>query len=263
MGKIANTFLGYNHSEWVASYTEEDLMEQRELTESEEKRFSENVARVLRQRGRSLDCLTHLSTPEGGSALEQMMEIGYKDWEKTERRRLTGPDVICVPDLSAKDLLKMVVDERAVTFLLDAYKKWNYYRDQYGGIVPGRRKRFEVMVWRPELESERKKITSREAEKYFKLRGFYGHVGAFIEWRRVCGLLGQYATIPPADECYFSQYARRIRKVPSFNFQAIDPGPSDMIDTRRLSLEPFDCVWTSGVGFVGFRSLSDGSSLGQ
>lgn len=79
---------------------------------------------------------------------------------------------------------------------------------------------FEVRLFTfPENLDNPKDFSERRAAMH--KAGYIGHVGAFLQWRRICGLEGWHSTIPENNACW-------------------DPGPSPGLDSS-LSI-PFTVV---------------------
>ena len=149
-------------------------------------------------------------------------------------------DLVIVPDMDAVKRTALVKKELRIGILDPGYQKWNYFIDQDNNPIPGRGRKFIYDVWRPRCY-----ISSNKVRRYFREHGgFYGHVAAFIEWRRTWELEGYHATIPDDDACWHSP----------------DDGlgvPCSYFDDtqRRLDLWWLDHEWADDVFFVAFREL--------
>ena len=124
------------------------------------------------------------------------------------RRFSTAPNIVIVPDISAVELtaqvkrgVKVGDKELPLTHLDSDYEKWGFYGGVDGKPISGRGKKFEAMIWKPELKSG-ETITSEAVREHFRKLVFYGHAGAFTAWRKTCGLSGYHASIPEDAGCW-------------------------------------------------------------
>ncbi len=155
------------------------------------------------------------------------------------------PNIVVVPDMAAVDLTALVEKELKLTYLDSDYRQWNYYIGVDKTVISGRGKRFESLIWKPELKPN-ETISSGVVCKHFKgLGGFYGHAGAFTEWRRVCGLNGYHTTILDDNSCV--RFAGGRLCVPYSDFRGAD---------RKLCLGRLGGGWSGGWSFVAFREVA-------
>jgi hypothetical protein len=108
---------------------------------------------------------------------------------------------VVVPDLAAVDLTALVENELDLTYLDSDYRWWDYYRGNDGAAINGRGRKYEVLIWKPELKPD-EIISSEAVRNHFKELRAFGHTGAFTQWRRVCGFNGYHASIPEDDGCF-------------------------------------------------------------
>jgi hypothetical protein len=160
------------------------------------------------------------------------------------QRFSNAPNIIVVPDLAAVELTALVKRELNLTFLDGEYARWDYYTAHDGTPISGRGKRFEVLVWKPELRSDQA-ISSEAVRKHFRDLGYFGHAGAFTQWRRTCGLEGYYASIPEDSACWRSSDGRLCAPYSIFL-----GGP------RKLSRSWIRDDWGVRWSFVAFREVS-------
>ena len=148
-------------------------------------------------------------------------------------------NIILVPDLAAVDFTALVKRELRLTYLDPDYERWDFYRGLDGKKIPGRGKRFEPLLWTPGRQ-----VSSEEVRSYFCERGMIGHVGAFTEWRRTCGLQGWHASIPDDNGCWRSPDGSLYAPYSDFD------GGHRRLDQDRLADD-----WDDYFSFVGFREL--------
>jgi len=156
---------------------------------------------------------------------------------------VTSSSIVVVPDMAAVDLTALVEKELDLTHLDSDYRRWDYYRGNDGAEISGRGRKYEVLIWKPELAPD-ETISSKIVSDHFKELKAFGHAGAFTQWRRVCGLDGYHATILEDNAC--CRNAGGNLCVPYSNF-------GDGL--RGLSQDWIGGVWSDGWSFVGFREL--------
>lgn len=114
----------------------------------------------------------------------------------------TESNSIIVQDMFAVDLTALAKRDLDLHYIDPDYERWDFYRDNKGNPISGRGKKFEVMIWRPELKSN-ETISSEQVRCHFRRLGFVGHAGAFTEWRRQNPtLMGHYASVLENDACW-------------------------------------------------------------
>lgn len=185
---------------------------------------------------------------DGGSPIDPV----YLNWalqQLGEGRRLVLADVtsniVVVPDLSAVELTALTKRDLNLTYLDTDYAKWDYYRDLDGNPIHGRCLKFEALVWKPELDPN-SIISSEQARAYLRERGFYGHVGAFTQWRgQNPDLMGYHASIPEDAACW-----RRADGHLCAPYSYFDGG------YRELGQDWVGSDWDDDWSFVGFREVS-------
>ncbi len=157
----------------------------------------------------------------------------------------TSPtNIVIVPDMLAIDLIAATKRELNLTYLDSEYAAWDYYRGVDGTVINGRGKKFEVMVWKPELKPG-ERITSEAVRSHLRELGFHGHTGAFTAWRKTCALSGYHASIPEDNSCWRHSDGRLC--VPSSDF---DGG------LRGLYRDWLGNDWSGRCSFVAFREIS-------
>ncbi len=161
------------------------------------------------------------------------------------RRFSMAPNIVLVPDLAAVDLTALVKKDLNLTYLDADYARWNYYRDNDGKVIEGRGKKFEAMIYKPELGPN--DVAASEAVRaYFRGRGFSGHAGAFTQWRRQNpGLMGYHASVLEDNACWRDSDGRLY--VPYSFFDG---------DDRKLDRDWVGRDWDAGWSFVAFREVS-------
>ncbi len=153
-------------------------------------------------------------------------------------------NIVIVPHMAAVDLTALVEKKFKLKFLDPNYRRWNYYRDVDGSEIPGPGRKYEVLVWNPELEPK-EFISSDAIRDHFRRLNAFGHAGAFMQWRRVCGLSGHHATILEDSDCYRDEGG---------NLRVLY---SRFVDgDRRLDMSWFDNDWDDNWSFVAFRELA-------
>lgn len=161
-------------------------------------------------------------------------------------RRFSIPKhIILVPDgLSAIELTAALNRERKLTYFDLDQKGWDFYVGLDGQSVPGRGKKFELVVWKPDLEPG-EIISSEAVRDHFRQESAKGHVGAFTQWlRRVEDTSGNYASIPEDNECW--RCADDSLCVPCSSFV----GGDRWLRQRELGND-WDVRWS----FVAFREV--------
>ena len=117
--------------------------------------------------------------------------------QKLDMERLEYNRFIFVPDVEATELTAIAKQELDLTYITPDSEPWDYYQGNDGKPISGRGKVFEVMTWKPGRD-----VSSDEVREHFEKEGFYGHAGAFTQWRRTCGLSGYHASIPDNNGCW-------------------------------------------------------------
>lgn len=148
--------------------------------------------------------------------------------------------IIVVPDLAAVDLTALVKSELNLTYVDSMYESWNFWESGFDHLpISGRGKRFEWDLWKPGRE-----VTPDDVCRYFEAKGFYGHGGAFTQWRRVCGLQGHHGTVPDLRGCCHGPY------------KSVCVPCSYFVDNRRyLELRWVGSYWREEWSLVAFREL--------
>lgn len=167
------------------------------------------------------------------------------------QRYSMAPHIVVVPDMSAVELTALTKrcvrvgdKELPLTYLDPGYENWDFYRGIDGSVISGRGQSFETLVWKPELVAN-DVISSDAVRIYFRELGFYGHAGAFTEWRRTCGLMGRHASIPEDNDCW--QHSDGEFCVPYSSFDG---------HYRSLDQCWIDDDWDGNWSFVGFCMVS-------
>jgi hypothetical protein len=202
-----------------------------------------------------LEALHRLVTPKGRDTWDAIGRLIINDWRAEQPQQgvgghpfrgtsITDRNIIVVPDLAAVDLTALAKSELNLTYLDPDYEQWNYYRGNDGKEISGRGKRFEVLIWKPELASGAY-INSEPVRKHFRDLGFYGHAGAFTQWRRTCGLEGYHVSIPEDNGCWRDSDGRLYAPYSYF-----DDG------RRELGHDWVGRKWNGYWSFVAFRELS-------
>lgn len=154
------------------------------------------------------------------------------------------PNIVVVPDMAAVDLTALVEKELDITHLDSNHMQWDYYRGLDGSEILGRGRKYEVLIWKPDLKPN-ETIPYEAVRGHFKESGgFYGHAAAFTQWRRVCGLNGYHATILDDNGCYRDTSGGLC--VPCSNF-----GDVDRKLNQRWLVDDWLVIWS----FVAFREL--------
>ncbi|GEM_PF-3258367 len=161
------------------------------------------------------------------------------------QERSITQSLIVVPDLNAVDLTALVKRDRALTYLDSDVAAWDYYRGDKGQSIPGRGWQFEALVWEPQLGSS-EIIPPETVRAYFRKHGYFGHTGAFIQWRHVVDLEGYHASIPDDYACWC-----RSTSVLYAPYSYYDEDE----DIRELAKYPLAYEWDDRWSFVGFRQL--------
>lgn len=152
--------------------------------------------------------------------------------------------IVCVPDLSATELTAALNRERRLNYLDPNQASWDFYTDRDGNPIPGRGKKFEVIVWKPKFQPD-EIIPSESVREHFRALGAHGNVGAFTEWLRQAEEPSDYyATIPEDSAC---------SRLPDDNLCA--PYSSFAADCRMLNQHRLDIGWGHYWVFVGFREV--------
>lgn len=155
------------------------------------------------------------------------------------------PQIICVPDMPATELTEALKRECRLTYLDPDQARWNFYTGVDGNLISGRGKKYEVIVWKPELLPG-EVISSEAVREHFRALDAHGNVGAFTAWlRQVKDPIGYYASIPENNDCWRSPRSLRLF-APCSIF-----GP----DYRKLRQHWFDDGWHGDWSFVGFREI--------
>lgn len=162
--------------------------------------------------------------------------------------------IVVVPDMAAVDLTALVEKELDLTHLGSDYRRWDYYRGLDGSEILGRGRKYEVLIWKPDLKPN-ETIPYEVVRGHFKdLGGFYGHAAAFTQWRRVCGLNGYHATILDALTCLD---AGGDLYVP---YSGFDDGLRWLghrwLGSAWVDRDWVDRDWHAYWSFVGFREIS-------
>jgi hypothetical protein len=157
-----------------------------------------------------------------------------------------APNIVIVPDLAAVDLTALTKRDLKLTYTDGDYERWNYYTDLKGQPIAGRGLTFEASIWKPELKPD-ETIGSDVVRAYFRDHGgFYGHTGAFTQWRRQNpSLQGHHASILEDNVCWRRSRGRLY--VPGSDFDGGD---------RRLNRYWIDGDWPVHWSFVAFREVS-------
>lgn len=153
------------------------------------------------------------------------------------------PHIILVPDLPAAGLTALLKRERKLTYLDPDQEAWDFYTGLDGKPIPGRGKKFEARVWKPDLKPGQV-ISSDAVRDHFRQEGFTGNVGAFTQWLRQVDPAGYYASIPDDNGCWRS--ADRDLYAP---FSFFDDG------YRKLRRHWIGGGWIGDWSFVGFREI--------
>lgn len=161
------------------------------------------------------------------------------------QRFTLAPNVVVVPDLSAVELTAVAKRDLQLTHIDSDYERWDYYTGVNGLRIEGRGKKFEVLIWKPEL-GPNDVIASKTVRGYFQEQGgFHGHAGAFTQWRRACGLQGYHASLLDDNACWRHPDGRL--GVPSSYFVG---------GRRELYRFWLDYDWHANWSFVAFREVS-------
>jgi hypothetical protein len=159
--------------------------------------------------------------------------------------------IVIVPDIFAVELTALTKrgvrvgdGELPLTNLDSDYERWDFYRGVDGSVISGRGQCFETLVWKPKFKDD-ETISSEAVRVHFRELGFYGHAGAFTEWRRTCGLTGWHISIPENNGCW--RHPRGGLYVPYSVFVSRD---------RELNQDWFGHAWDERWSFVGFRVVS-------
>lgn len=153
---------------------------------------------------------------------------------------LTEPRIVVVPDVTAKELTALADKDLEFKYLERDFRKWDYYTDLNLNKVPGRGVTFEAHVYRPEQTGRRP--GTLDIRVHFVSLKLEGYVAPFIQWCRICGLAGKFATIPVEPECLFAE-----------DFRA--PLADLSRESRSLSTFPYAQTWPLDCSFVAFRRV--------
>ncbi len=159
------------------------------------------------------------------------------------QRFSTAPNIIVVPDLAAVDLTALVQRELNLTYLDPDYANWDYYQGVDKSVIRGRGLKFEVLTWKPDLKPN-EAISSEEVRAHFRELNAFGHVGAFTQWRRTCGLEGFHVSIPEDNACWRTSRGRLCAPCSIFGGGRRELGRSWLGDD-----------WDGDWSFVAFREI--------
>ena len=154
-----------------------------------------------------------------------------------------SPNIVVVPDMAALDLTALVEKELNLTYLESLYRKWDYHVGNDGTEIVGRGRRYEALIWKPELRYG-EGISSIAVRRHFKKEKAYGHPGAYMQWRRTCGLSGYHASIFDDRACYETPTG-----VLFISFSCFLEGFS------AIRLQFIGTEWSRDFSFVAFREI--------
>ena len=154
-------------------------------------------------------------------------------------------DIVVVPDLAAVDLTALVKRELDLTYIDPDYEQWDYYQGVDKSEIRGCGQKFEALVWKPDLKPD-EKISFEAVRAHFRELDAIGHVGAFTQWLRTCGLEGYHASIPEDNACWPDSRGRLHAPCSIF-----------VGGNRWLYHRWIGCGWDGYWSFVGFKILDD------
>lgn len=153
-------------------------------------------------------------------------------------------NIIQVPDMSADELKALTKRELKLNYFDRDYAEWDFYHDVNGDPIPGRGKKFEFMIWKPELE-DNETIFSEKIRRHFSPSGFQGNTAAFTQWmRQYPELMGYHASIPENKACWRDSVGTLF--VPCSFFGA---------GYRKLDQSLLDDAWDDTWSFVAFKAI--------
>lgn len=176
----------------------------------------------------------------GGEFKAELMRV----MQPVIQRFSTAPNIVVVPDMPAVELIALAKKDLSLTYLDSDYATWDFHISFDGKPVEGRGKRFEVMVWKPELGRD-DSISAEAVREHFRKFGFHGHAAAFTQWRRQnADVMGYHATLPKDCACWRSPGGGLY--VPTSGFDAVN---------RWLRNVWLGDGWGDDWSFVAFREL--------
>lgn len=154
-------------------------------------------------------------------------------------------NIVVVPDLSADELTATAKHALRLTYFHSLYEQWDYYTDLSGKPILGRGLKFEtIIVLKTEIKSGI--VSWTYARDHLRELGFFGHVGAFTQWRRQNPTpTGFHASIPEDRACLRDHHGNLCAPYSYINGE-----------DRRLDIMWLGHRLNDGESVVGFREVS-------
>jgi hypothetical protein len=163
------------------------------------------------------------------------------------QRYSAAPNIVVVPDMGAVELTAATNRDLRLTYLDRDYAAWDFHTGLDGQPIAGRGLKFEAIIFtKKDIKPSDDDVSSEEVRAYFRERGYFGHTGAFTQWRRQNPtLMGYHASIPEDNGCWRGSDGRLC--VPYSYFGE---------GCRELYRYWFADDWDDRGSFVAFRVVS-------
>lgn len=193
--------------------------------------YAGQLALAMGKSGEKLDlppeALSFAASPSGRMLRRRMLRMLYDAY------------LVRVPDISAEELLKRFEADNADKAYADALRGWDFYRkrplpnEQIPRLINGPGRAYEWRFWTPSG-----KARGKDAAAHAVRDGWFGHTGAFIEWRRVNRMSGFFTSVPAdPDDCLVDSSSQFCGVAYSSAFQDDPRGKNVPLDIRNWAHE--------------------------
>lgn len=188
------------------------------------------LALAIGKSGEKLDIppevLSFAASPERRKLRRQILRLLYDAY------------LVRVPDISAEELLRRFEADNADNAYADALRGWDFYRGRSPGeerprIIDGPGRVYEWRFWTPA-----RKVRGADAAAHAVRDGWFGHTGAFIQWRRVNRMSGFFTSVPAdVNDCFMDPISRFAHVAYSRALQGDPCGRNVPLETHGWGFE--------------------------